>query len=215
MTDSEIRKAVIAQLEFDPSVEANNIGVAVEHGVVTLTGHVGNYAQRVVAEQVTRRVSGVRGVAQELKVRPHNDAHTDDDQLAQRALQLLDLNAELPRDAITVTVQNGWLTLNGHVDWQYQRGSAEAAVKRLAGLAGVTNMMSISPQVVVGDVQSRILDALRRNAETESTGIKVIVDNDQVTLEGKIKAWNERAIAERAAWSVCGVRRVVDRLTLG
>ncbi len=214
MTDQDIRQRVIDELDFDPSFDANEIGVAVENGVVTLTGHVSSYAQKLAVEKAARNVKGVRGIAQEIKVRLLGDAATDDDQLVQRALSLLDLNSELPRDAILVKAQDGWLTLTGNVDWQYQRATAESAVRRLRGVVGVTNLVTISPQVAAADVRNKILEALRRNAEIESTGIKVVVKNDKVVLEGRIKAWNERAIAERAAWSVRGVRSVDDHLTL-
>jgi osmotically-inducible protein OsmY len=214
MDDKVLRQIVIDELDFEPSIDAANIGVAVENGVVTLTGHVGSYAEKHAAERAVQRVRGVRAIAEEIAVRCPSDKKTADDQIAGRAVRILDWYAQIPKGALRVKVRNGWITLAGNVSWQYQRAAAESAVRRLSGVTGVTNLIEIMPQVQVADVKEKIFDALRRNAELEANAIRITVVDDKVILEGKVSLWYEREIAKRAAWSAPGVRVVEDRLTL-
>lgn len=215
MGDKLIRQDVIDELDFEPSIDAANIGVAVENGIVTLTGHVGTYAQRVAAEKAVRRVRGVRGVAEEIKVRLAGETPPRDEDLAQRAVQMLDWSATVPKKTVQVQVQDGWVTLTGQVEWQYQKEEAYRSIRRLAGVAGIINKIEVAPKASAPQVQSKIEAALKRNAELEANAIKVTVKDAKVTLEGKIHAWYERELAENAAWSAPGVRAVEDRLTLG
>ena len=189
--------------------------MAVENGVVTLTGHVRSYAEKLAVERAVQRVRGVHGIAEEIEIRYPADKKTADDQIAERAVSSINWNAQVPKDAVLVKVEKGWVTLTGTVDWQFQRIAAESAVRRLSGVVGITNMITMKPQVRPTDVKTKILDALKRNAELEADAIRVTVDNDTVTLEGKVKAWYERSIAERAAWSAPGVSKVEDRIALG
>ena len=212
MTDKDLRRAVLDELDFDPSLDACDIGVAVADGVVTLTGHVGSYAEKVEAERAVRRVRGLRAIAQEIEVRYADDKKVADDQIAARALAIIDWSVHLPKDAIQVKVAGGWVTLTGTVDWRYQMAGAEAAVRKLTGVHGVTNLIEVKPQVPPTAVKDRILEAFKRGAMFEADGIKVTVSGDKVTLEGAVTAWAERDAAERAAWSVPGVRSVEDRI---
>ena len=196
----------------DRRLDAGAIGVAVSEGVVTLTGHVGSYAEKVEAERAVRRVRGVRAIAQEIEVRYADDKKVADDQIAARALAIIDWSVHLPKQAIQVKVAGGWVTLTGTVDWQYQMAAAEAAVRKLTGVHGVTNRVEVRPQVPPTAVKDKILEAFRRSVMFEADGIKVTVTGDKVTLEGAVSAWAEREAAERAAWSVPGVRAVEDRI---
>lgn len=214
MTDKVLHQAVLDELEWDPSFNAAHIGVAVEDGVVTLTGHVGSYAEKVAAERAAKRVAGVRGVAQEIEVRYSSDKKTADDQIAKRALDILSWNTTIPKDRIQVSVQKGWVSLSGQVDWWYQRVDAENAVRRLSGVTGLSNAITVKPQVQAMDVKSRIERALKRSAEMEASGIRVSVAGGKVTLDGKVKAFYERDLAERTAWSAPGVTAVEDRISI-
>lgn len=215
MDDKVLRQNIIDELDFEPSINAANIGVAVENGVVTLTGHVGSYVEKIAAERVVERVKGVKAIAQEIEVRYPDQPKRSDDEIAKRALNILHWSVQVPDDAIHVKVQKGWITLTGTVEWQYQRLAAESAVRKLTGIVGVSNLIEIKPKIEAEDVRQKILDSLKRHAELEAESIKVTVENNKVTLEGKVKAWYERNLAERAAWSAPGVKEVEDRLTLG
>jgi osmotically-inducible protein OsmY len=215
MDDKTLRQSIIDELNFEPSIDAANIGVAVENGVITLSGHVASYAEKIAAERAVQRVRGVKAIAQEIEVRYPDQAQRSDDEIAQRALNILKWSVQVPADSIQIKVEKGWVTLSGAVPWQYQRLAAESAVRKLSGIRAVANLIEIKPHVAASDVQRKIMDSLKRNAEVETDSIRVVVDNDKVTLEGKVKAWYERGLARRAAWSAPGVTSVVDRLTIG
>jgi osmotically-inducible protein OsmY len=213
MNDKLLREYVITELDYDPSVEsAPHIGVSVENGVVTLSGHVSSFAEKFAAEKAVKRVKGVRAIAQEIEVRYPEQKKTADDQIAQRALAIISWDAMVPNDAVMVKVQDGWVTLSGQVQWNYQRIAAESAVRRLSGVVGVHNDIKVKPRVQPQDVKNKIMEALKRNAELEANAIRVNVSGGKVTLEGKVKSWYEHGVAERAAWSAPGVKAVEDRL---
>ena len=212
MTDKDLRRDVLDELDFDPSLDAAEIGVAVSEGVVTLTGHVGSYAEKVEAENAARRVKGVRAIAQEIQVRYAEAKKIEDDQIAARALAIIDWSVHLPKSAIQVKVAKGWITLTGAVPWQYQAMGAEAAVRKLSGVVGVSNLIEVRPEVRPTLIKDKILEAFKRGAMFEADSITVRVEGDKVTLEGAVTAWAERDAAERAAWSVPGVRAVEDRI---
>lgn len=214
MTDRNLHQAVLDELKWDPSFNAAHIGVAVEDGVVTLSGHVASYAEKVAAERAAKRVVGVRGVAQDIEVRYPSDKKRADDQIAKRALDILSWDTTIPEDKISVTVQKGWVTLSGEVNWGYQRYQAENAVCRLSGVTGVTNAITVKTAAKATDVKERIEKALTRNAEVESNSIRVSVSGGKVVLEGKVKAWYERDLAERTAWAAPGVTAVEDRISI-
>ena len=214
MNNNILRQDIIDELEFEPSIEAANIGIAVDNGVVTLTGHVSTYAQKAATEEAVRRVKGVKGIAEEIEVRPFGSNLTADDEIAKRALHSISWNTVVPDGAVQVKVQNGWVTLTGKVEWQYQRAAAFAAIRYLAGVIGVINNIEVMPHATASDVKKRIEDALKRSAEVESKAIEVNVSNGKVTLKGKVNSWAERRTTERAAWAVPGVRMVEDRITI-
>jgi osmotically-inducible protein OsmY len=214
MDDKALKKLIEEELEFEPSIDAADIGVAVEAGIVTLSGHVPSYAQKTKIEDVVGRIKGVRGFAEEIEVRFPGQQSTADDVLAKRAADLIRWNAFVPENAIKVKVQKGYVTLTGTVEWQYQKERAYQAVADMGGIVGVYNRVDLKPRPSAGDVKSRIEQALKRNAELEADAIKVNVNDGTVTLEGKIKSWSERSIAERAAWAAPGVRQVDDRLSI-
>lgn len=215
MKDVDLRQDVLDELEFEPSIDAADIGVAVEDGTVTLTGHVRTYAQKHEAERIVKRVKGVRAIAQEIEVRPAGSHLTADDEIAKRAVSSLMWNASVPRDKVQVTVEDGYLTLSGTVTWYYEKTAAEKAVQTLSGVKGVTNLIAIKPSVSPADVRQRIENALKRDAEIEATRIHVQVTDSKVTLEGRVRNWAEREAAERAAWAAPGVVNVVDHITIG
>ena len=215
MNDTEIRQKVVDELDFEPSLDAASIGVAVDAGIVTLTGTVRSYAEKVSAEQAALRVKGVRGIAEQIKVSYPSQKKTGDNELAQRAINVLAWDTTIPDEAVKVKVQDGWLTLTGEVQWQYQKVAAETALRKLSGVTGLSNQIAVKqPSVSVADIKKRIEDALKRDAELEAHNIHVNVANNVVTLEGRIHNWNERYAAERAAWSAPGVMSVADRLVL-
>lgn len=214
MLDTKLRQDVLAALEFEPSIDAADIGVAVENGTVTLTGHVPTYAQKSTTERIVMHVKGVKAVAEEIEVRPMGAHRTADDEIARRAVATLTWNTSVPADAVKVKVEKGWVTLTGKVEWHYQRTSAYDAVHMLPGVIGVSNLIEIKPRVQVADVKKRIEDALKRDAALEASAIRVDVAHGAVTLAGRVKAWSERQAAERAAWSAPGVTKVEDRITV-
>ncbi|WP_248795480.1 BON domain-containing protein [Pseudomonas sp. MWU13-2105] len=214
MNDLSLRKSILEELEFQPEIDAANIGVAVENGVVTLSGHVKSYAQKISAERTVKGVKGVRAVAEEIQVRLAKGAGTDDDTIANRALNIITWSSDVAEGTIKVIVQKGWMSLEGEVDWQYQKEAVERAVRKLSGVLGVNNLLTLRPRVDVVDIQQRIEAALKRNAEVDAKGIQVKVDGDVVKLEGKVHLWRERQLAARAAWSVPGVRKVDDHLLI-
>ncbi|RWL47126.1 MAG: BON domain-containing protein [Mesorhizobium sp.] len=216
MSDSILKQDIIDELDFEPSIDAADIGVAVDGGIVTLTGHVPTYAQKVKVEDVVRNVKGVKAIAQEMEVRPFGTHKTADDEIAKRAVNTIAWHTSIPGDAVQLSVQSGWITLTGKVEWQYQKTAAEDAVRHLAGVIGVTNQIEIKPRPSTQDIKQRIENALKRNAEIEAQEIKVnVLGNGAVRLEGRVHAWSERRAAERAAWSAAGVKTVEDRITIG
>lgn len=215
MSDSALRQDIIDELDFEPSVKAAHIGVAVDSGVVTLSGHVCSYAEKLAAEQAAKRVKGVKAIAQEIEVRYPSDLKTADDEIAKRAVNILRWSAVVPQDAVQVKVQDGWVTLSGQLDWQFQRTAADAEIRRLSGVAGVINSITIKSHVQSADVKRKIEDALKRSAEVEAQGIRVsLLGDGKVALDGKVHDWHERDAVSLAAWSAPGVVSVDDRLTI-
>ena len=215
MDDKSLRQQIIDELEWDPRVDAERVGVAVHDGVATLTGTVPFYAQRVAAEAAVKRVKGVKAVAEEIEVHFDGVPPQSDEDIAGRAASLLKWSAVVPDRAIDISVTKGWVTLGGNVEWDYQRRKAEASVRDLAGVRGVVNNIAVRPRVQAGDVTSRIQQAFTRDAQLEAGQIKVSVTGGRVKLEGHVKNWQERNAAERAAWAAPGVSAVEDFVTVG
>lgn len=212
MNDRQLRLIVIDELDFEPSIDATRIDVWVEQGMVALTGYARSFAEKREAERVACRVRGVRAVSERIAVATPAGKPMDDAELARRALDILTWDAAVP-DMVRVKVRNGHARLSGTVDWHYQRLAAEHAVSRLAGIIGISNLIGIRHNSHAYDIGRAIADALGRSAELDACRIRVLVaEDDTVTLEGEVHAWFERAIAERAAWSAPGVKRVEDHL---
>ena len=214
MDDTFLRDSVLAELDFEPGVQAAHIGVAVDSGVVTMTGHVTNYAQKSLAEAAVRRVKGVRGIAEELTVALDGSNPYSDDDIAERALIVLDLNVLLPPGSVQVKVQRGWLTLSGKVDWDYQRMAAIEDLRKLRGVMGITNGIVIKPRADSSNVKQHIEAALKRTAEVEAGRVNVTVLDGKVTLRGSVRNWADRCTVDRAAWSTPGVSLVEDHVTV-
>ncbi len=215
MNDLSLRQQIIDELEFEPSIDAAHIGVAVNDGIVTLTGNVKSYAEKVAAERCVQAIRGVRAIAQEIEVRFPEDKKTADEEIARRALDIIAWDTTIPDEKVKVKIHKGWVTLSGEVEWQYQKTAAENAVRKLTGVTGVTNLIMIRPRIDVSNIKSRIENALKRSAEVEADRIRVNVSGSKVILEGKVSAWHERGVAERAAWAAPGVTAVEDHLTIG
>jgi osmotically-inducible protein OsmY len=214
MTDIELKRHVESALEWDPSVDAAEIGVSVEGGVVTLRGDTGSYAVRAAIERAVLRVYGVKGVANELTVRLVTGFERNDTDIAQAAVTALAWHAMLPQNHVTVTVSQGWLILNGTLDWQYQKEAAARAVRDLIGVKGVTNHIIVAPHLQPGDVRAKIEAAFKRSAEIDARRVSVAAQDGKVTLSGNVRSWAERQEAERAAWAAPGVTHVDDRLSI-
>ena len=213
-TDKELQKSVMAELEWKPSVDSAPIGVSADGGVVTLTGFVKSYAEKLVAEKAAGRVSGVKAIAQDIKVRFPAAAKTADPEIAKRIVDLFAWNSLIPSDKIQVKVQDGWVTLSGQANWHYKSKEAEHAASQINGVSGVSNLISIVSAPRPGDVRTRIEDAFRRQANLDAQAVKVSVAGTKVTLDGCVHAWSERRAAERAAWAAPGVSQVIDRITV-
>ncbi|WP_404713507.1 BON domain-containing protein [Sphingomonas sp. MMS24-J13] len=212
-TDDELQRDVLDELAFEPMVDHAHIGVAANDGVITLTGHVPNYAQKMAAERAAERVSGVKAIAEEIEVRFENDPKTTDPEIAGRIVQLFRWDVMVPDDRIQVRVEQGWVTLHGEVEWNYQKEAAQAAAGRISGVQGVSNLIAVKqtePSPI--EVRDRIKAAIKRQSMHDADTIEVSVRGHTVRLSGAVRGWNERKVAEQAAWAVPGVSEVEDEI---
>lgn len=214
MTDRELQEHIQNALDWEPSIDGADIGVSVDAGIVTLRGDVKSHAERATAERVALHVYGVKAVANDIEVRLRDEQRRTDTDIAQAVVSALRWNTMVPDDRITIAVTNGRVTLNGNVDWEYQRTAAGNSVRDLAGVRGVTNLISLEPQVRVMDVKSKIEAALKRSAEIDARRIKVEVADSKVILSGNVHSWFERNEARQAAWAAPGVKEVDDRIAI-
>ena len=213
-TNTQLQHDVIDELQFEPSIDAANIGVIAQDGIVTLTGKVNNYAEKYAASEAAERVGGVKAVIDETKVDLPLAHQRDDRDIAKAALSALKWHVWVPKDAIKVKVEQGWVTLEGTVDYKFQQMAAGEAVQDLTGVTGASNLITIKSVVAPADLKVRIENALSRAAELDSERIKVEVDGNKVVLRGKVSSWAERDEAERAAWSAPGVWDVDDKIEI-
>ena len=213
-SDSEIERDVREELKWDPDLDADDIAISVKDGVVTLAGFAKSYSDRLEAEHAAKRVAGVHAVANDIEVRlPSIDQRPDPD-IARDAIANLKAQLPLSHDGIKVIVKDGWLTLEGPVEWQYQKTTAENAVRHVKGVKGVTNVISVKPKVEPTDIQRRIQEAFKRNAEVDANRITVETHGSEVILKGTVRSWMEREEAERVAWSAPGITYVDDRIVV-
>ena len=214
-TDGALRRDVEDELAWDPAIDASAIGVAVKSGVVTLTGHIDSYAEKRAIEKALRRVAGVHAIALELDVRLSPEHRRSDTDIAEAARVALEWNSEVPTNRIRATVDKGWVTLEGEVEWHYQRMAAEKAVRPLIGVVGISNEIALVPKTTAANLQRNIAEALRRQVEREIERLEVTVQGHTATLRGKVNSWHERAAAQGVAWSAPGIRAVVNELDVG
>lgn len=213
-SDSDVKRDVEFELRWTPALDPTDIGVAVKDGVVTLTGFVRSYLEKFEAEKAVKRVSGVVGVANDLEVRIPSGEERPDPEIARDAVAAIKGWLPLSWESIKVTVKSAWVTLEGTAEWNYQRESAEKAVRQVRGVKGVTNLITLKPQVAPSEIKQKIEQAFRRSAEVDANRITVEANGSEIVLKGTVRSWAERQEAERAAWAAPGVTKVENRIVI-
>lgn len=213
-TDHELKSDVETELKWEPAVNEAHVGVTAKSGVVTLTGHVPSYAERYAAEKATKRVYGVRAVVNELDVKLAGVGKRTDEDVAAACVASLRSHYSVPDEKIKVMVHDGWITLEGEVEWQFQKTAAENAIRYLTGVTGVTDRITVKPHVSANDVKDKIEAALKRSAEIDARRITVETHDGKVTLHGTVRSWLERDEAQNAAWAAPGVTAVDNDLSI-
>jgi osmotically-inducible protein OsmY len=213
-SDRDIERDVRDELQWDPDLDATDIAVSVRDGVVTLTGFVKSYTDKYEAEAAAKRVAGVSAVANDLEVRMPSVDERPDPEIARDAVSAIKSQLPISSERIKVVVKNGWVTLEGQVEWQYQKNTAENAVRRIKGVKGVSNLIVLKPRAEPTEIKDKIMEAFKRNAELDANRIHVEANGSEVILKGTVRSWIEREEAERVAWSAPGVTRVEDRIVV-
>jgi osmotically-inducible protein OsmY len=212
--DSEIERDVREELQWDPDLDATDIAVSVKDGVVTLVGFVKSFTDKYEAEAAAKRVGGVVGIANDIEVRLPSVDERPDPEIARDAVAAIKSQLPISSEHIKVVVKNGWVSLEGQVEWQYQKNTAESAVRRIKGVKGLSNLISLKPRAEPSEIKKRIMDALKRNAELDANRIVVETNGSEVVLKGTVRSWIEREEAERVAWSAPGITKVEDRIVV-
>jgi len=211
-TDSDIQKNVMEELKWEPFLKASEIGVAVKNGIVTLSGTVDMYSKKMSAEKAAKRVAGVKAVAEEIQVKLSSGTKKNDTEIAEAVLNALKWHSAVQEDKIKVKVENGWVTLDGEAEWEFQRRSAKTSVENLLGVAGITNNIKIKPSLSAADIKNKITSAFHRSATVDSGKVDVTVTGSKVVLSGNVRSYSEKKDAEDAAWLAPGVISVENNL---
>jgi len=211
ITDKQLRETVLRQLEWEPEISSQDISVNFKEGVATLTGFVHSYAEKIAAERAAKSVYGVRAVANDIEVKP---GMRTDPEMARDVVEAMKLDLRVPDELIKAGVRDGFVTLEGTVEWNYQREAAEKRARNVSGVRGVVNKIEVKSRVSTIEVKVKIEEALRRHAELDARRITVTAEDGAVTLEGNVRSWFERQEAERAAWAAPGVSRVIDHIAI-
>jgi osmotically-inducible protein OsmY len=215
MIDQALKQKVLSELAWQPGFDEAHIGVTARGGVVTLTGHVGSYAEKCVAERAAGRVTGVRAIVENLEIRYLSTVDHGDEEIAKRAVDIISWDLSIPKNRVKIKIEKGWVTLTGDVDWRFQKLAAEMDLRNLAGVMGVSNAIEIKPRFPAFDLEKQIRAAFRRNAEFAAENIVVTADGNTVTLTGQVGGYHARTLAANTAWSAPGVTQVNDLLTVG
>ena len=213
-TDTQLQSDVMAELKWDPSFDAAEIGVEVKNGVVTLSGHVDKYAEKWAAEKAAQKVAGVKALAVELDVTLPGSSNRSDGDIARTAENVLEWTTNWPKDHVKVMIENGWITLSGEVDYEYQRQLASSSVRHLMGVKGVSNQVTIKSKLTSNSVKNDIEAALKRRALTDAQEIMVTVNGGKVTLTGVVHSWSERDMVSDSVWNTPGVTDVSDNISV-
>ena len=213
-TNTQLAQDVIRELEWEPALDATRLKVSEDDGIVTLDGHVRSFWEKDVAVEAAQRVTGVRAVADQIQIDLPAASQRGDAALARAVANALEWNAAVPDESLSVRVQDGWVTLSGNVDWQYQKAAAEQAVRPLVGVRGLISDITVTPRAHVSQVKEQIDAALRRYAELDADRVRVETDDGDVTLRGAVRSWPERRQIERAAWAAPGVSHVTNEIVV-
>jgi osmotically-inducible protein OsmY len=212
--DTDIKRDVEFELRWDPEIDATDIAVSVKDGVVALTGFVKSYGEKWQAEADVKRIAGVVGIANDIEVRLITSGERPDPEIARDTVAAIKNELPYSSEGIRVVVKNGWVTLEGEVEWQFQRERAETVVRRVKGIKGVVNSIEVKPKVKPGDLKRQIEEAFKRSAEVDANRVSVEVNGSEVVLKGTVRSWAERAEAERTAWRAPGITKVDNRITI-
>jgi osmotically-inducible protein OsmY len=213
-TDAEIQKDVMEEFKWEPFLTASEIGVAVRNGIVTLSGTLDSYAKKLAAEKAAKRISGVKAVAEDIQVKYNGGGIKNDTEVAEAVLDAFKWNSAIKENNIKTKVENGIVTLEGQVDWEFERRAIRSAIQNLNGVRGIVNNITIAPQITPSDIKQKIHRAFHRHATLDANGIEVATDGSTVTLSGKVRSWAEKRDAEYAVWGSPGVNKVINKLEI-
>ena len=213
-TDAQIQKDILDELRWEPILNAAQIGVSVKNGIATLTGSVDSFRKKVAAESAAKRVAGVKAIAEEIDVRIFKHEDNSDTSVAEAVLNSLKWNTSVPHQRIKIKVEDGWVTLEGEVEWDYQRAAAHEALENLSGVKGITNNIKIKPAASVKDVKKEIIAAFHRSATLDAEHIHIEISGSKAILTGKVRSWAEKNDAANAAWRAPGITMVENKLVI-